>query len=330
MPGIEPHQLISFLRQIGLAGTCASSLWGLCFMYLASRKPAADPASVIFAWIALHLRFMVFAGAMLAISAWLALLFILPVQAHEGITLPVSKTEMLAAATALWPVYAFLALILLLGTTNKNFESRTTRRGLSFFYFFTFLASFLAISYYTDLANLPAREAIFHAFHGFHSVFTLGTVLTLDFLFLTSRGSEILRQHIFPLFPKISKVIWIGLSLDLFSVLLIFPEAVVLSPRFFFAQTVVGILIVNGVLLSGILTRHILKLLAEGKKETSKKWLLFASLSGTISVVSWTSITFVDFFPGLRLGYPALMGLYVLIILALFSIHEIWERKQSI
>ena len=35
MLGIEPHQLISFLRQIGLACAGASSLWGLCFMYLA-------------------------------------------------------------------------------------------------------------------------------------------------------------------------------------------------------------------------------------------------------------------------------------------------------
>lgn len=330
MLGIEPHQFISFLRQLGLAVAGASSLWGMVFMYLSSRKAPSDPGAVIFAWIGLRLRFIVFAGAILAIFAWLALLAILPTEAHEGITLLVSKNEMLYAAEALWPVYMFLALVFFLGATNKNFESRTTMRGINFFYLSTFIASFIAISHYTNLVRLPGQEAIFHAFHGFHSIFTLGTVLTLDFLFLTSRGSDILQQHIFPLFPKISKVIWIGLSLDLFSVLLIFPEAVNLSPRFFFAQTVVGILIINGVLLSGILTRHILKLLAAGRKETSKKWLLFASISGTISVVSWTSITFVDFFPGLGLSYPALMALYVLIILVLFSIHEVWERKQSI
>lgn len=328
--GIEPHQFISFLRQLGLAIAGASSLWGLVFIYMSSKKTTSDPGAVIFAWIGQRLRFMVFTGGMLAIFAWLTLLFIIPAAAHEGITLPVAKNEMLYAVRMLWPVYTFLALVLFLGAINKNFESKTTRRGLSLFYLSTFLASFLAISYYTDLGRLPMSEAIFHAFHGFHSIFTLGTVLTLDFLFLTSRGSNILQQHIFPLFPKISKVIWVGLSLDLFSVLLIFPGAVNLSPRFFFAQTVVGILIINGILLSGVLTRHILKLLGEGRTETSKKWLLFASVSGTISVVSWISITFVDFFPGLSLSYPELMGLYALIILVIFSIHEIWEHKQNI
>lgn len=90
-----------------------------------------------------------------------------------------------------------------------------------------------------------------------------------------------------------------------------------------------GILIINGVLLSGVLTRRILGLIQQGKSEASKKWALFASVAGVISVTSWMSITFVDFFPSITLSYAQLFGAYIIIIITLFIGHEIWERYDK-
>lgn len=329
MFGIELYEFISFLRQLGLAVAGAASLWGMVFIYLANKRAANDPANVMFAWVGMRLRYLVYGGGVLAIGAWTAVLMLVPAQAHEGITLISNQAQYLAAARVMTPAYALLGVLLLAGLLFKNFKRRSTRRGISILYLLVFLTTFIAISYYTDWVGLSWKEMVFHAFHGFHSIFTLGTVLVLDFVFISSRSSNILQQHIFPLFPQISKVIWIGLSLDLLSVLLIFPDAVILSSRFFFAQTVVGILIINGVLLSGVLTRRILSLIKQGKSEASRKWALFASVAGTISVTSWMSITFVDFFPGISLGYGQLVGVYVTIIILLFIGHEIWERYDK-
>ena len=326
MFGIEPYQFISFLRQLGLAIAGAASLWGMVFLYLASKRTANDPSGVVLAWIGLRLQLLLYGGGILALGAWTIMVSIIPASAHEGITLISTKAQILAAAQTMTPVYALFAVFLVLGLFVKNFKLKTTHGGISWFYAFSFLLVFVAISYYTDWRGLPMEKIVFHAFHGFHSIFTLGTVLTLDFMFISSRSSVILQQHIFSLFPKISKVIWIGLSLDLLSVLLIFPDAVILSPRLFFAQTVVGILIINGVLLSGVITRRILSLLEAGKHEQSKAWMLFANVAGIISVSSWMSIYMVDFFPQLTLTYGELLAVYGGIIAVLFILHELWER----
>jgi len=325
MFGLETYQFISFLRQLGLAVAGAASLWGLVFIYISSKKSKDEPSGVVLAWIGLRLRWLVYGGGLLAISSWFVLSSIFPVIAHEGVTLVTEKWQVLQAIKDMTPVYLAFTLLLLISLLFKNFKLWISKKGISWFYLASFVLVSIAISYYTDFRGLPLGERVFHVFHGFHSIFTLGTVLTLDFMFLSSRSSMVLQQYIFPLFPKISKVIWVGLSLDLLSTLLIFPDAVILSPRFFFAQSVVGILIINGVMLSGVITRRILKLLEEGKRETSKRWMLFANIAGTISVTSWTSITFVDFFPNITFSYLELMGIYFSTILIIFVLHEIWE-----
>lgn len=325
MFGIETYQFISFLRQFGLAIAGAASLWGMVFMYLGNKKEQNDPASIILIWIGLRLRWLVYGGSILAIGSWVVFIGLSPAYAHEGVTLISSFGQYFRAAENLFPVYVSLLVLLCVGLIKKDFKLSSTRKGISWFYLCSFILISIAISHYTDFQGLSSHQIIFHIFHGFHSIFTLGTVIVLDFMFLSSRSSSILQQHIFPLFPQISKVIWVGLSLDLLSVLLIYPEAVILSPRFFFAQTVVAILIINGVLLSGVITRRVLTLINSGQSESSKRWILFSNIAGTISVTSWMSITFVDFFPNITFSYPELMGIYVLIICTLFVLHEIWD-----
>lgn len=326
---MEFYQFISFLRQLGLAVSGAACLWGLVFIFLSRKKGVTEIYSHTLEWMGRRLSWLLYGGATLALVSWTVLLSLNSVSAHEGITLTVPYEDALRAATHLVPVYALLALSLLAGLFFKNFRHKIIWSRFSLFYLINFVLIFVAISYYTDLTVLPLSEASFHIFHGFHSIFTLGTVLTLDFMFLSSRSSDVLARHIYPLFPQISKVIWIGLSFDLFSVFLIFPEAVVLSSRFFFAQTVVGILIINGVLLSGVITRKLLAFI-HNSSELPKKLSLVASLCGTISVSSWSAITFVDFFPSLTLSYWALVGIYMLLITVLFIGHSVWERLDVV
>jgi len=329
--GMELYQLLSFGRQLGLSVAGAASLWAMVFLYLAHNKKVEDSAGIFLTWIGLRMRWLVIGGGFMAFVMWSALTIILPVSAHEGVTLVTNKEGVLSAMNLMTPLYILIAGFSFFALVQyKNpYILFNSKRGVSWFYITTFVLSSIAISYYTDLRGLPANESFFHIFHGFHSLFTLGTVLCLDFMFLSTQNAPFVQKHIFPLFPQISKVIWVGLSLDLLSTLLIFPDAVALTPRFYFAQIVVGVLIINGILLSGIITRRILKNIKEGHIERSLRWERFATIAGAISITSWLSITFVDHFHYMNISLDILFGLYILVITTIIVGHEIWNKIDT-
>ena len=327
MWGMEFYQLLSFVRQLGLALAGGASLWAMVFLYLAHKRKLEDSGGIFLDWIGLRLRWLVGLGSLLAVLGWLSLMMIVPSFAHEGVTLVTEKMDVLTAMGATSPLYVILLIVAILIVRHRKNPAKlyNEKKGTSWLYITSFVTASLAISYYTDLTSLPLKEVIFHMFHGFHSIFTLGTVLTLDFIFLSTQKAPFVQKHIFPFFSKISKVIWIGLSLDLLSTLLIYPEAVATTPRFFFAQSVLGILVINGILLSGVITRRMLHNIHIGHKEASKKWELFATIAGAISITSWASITFVDFFHGLDVKLWQLFSIYIAIIICAVIGHSIWN-----
>ncbi len=331
MWGMELHQLISFGRQLGLAVMGAASLWGMIFLYLAHRKRMTDSAGIFLSWMALRMRWLVVGGGLLGIFAWFALTFFTDVNAHEGVTLVTIKNGVIDGMLLMTPVYIaiLVSIVFAVFTYKKPLSIYNRKTGFSWFYLTTFILASIAISYYTDLRGLPVNETVFHIFHGFHSIFTLGTVLCLDVIFLSTQGAPFAQKHIFPLFPQISKVIWAGLSLDLISTLLIYPEAVALTPRFYFAQTVVGILIINGILLSGVITRRMLQNIEEGHKEKTIFWEKFATVAGAISITSWTAITFVDNFHDMNVSLGNLFLIYVLVIISIIFVHEVWNKLDT-
>ena len=322
-------ELISFMRQAGLAIAGAACLWGTVFGIMSYRNKANMTGSIIYQWLARRLMWLLYTGAIISVVGFVILLLLFPASAHEGITLVPEIAEITRALYATAPVYIAWLLLLVWGFSSLRFRTHLTYKGWSWFYLLNFFLIAVLISFYVDIEGGPLQHVIFYAFHGFHSIFTLGTVIVLDFIFLSSKSSQILQQHIIPLFPKISKIIWIGLALDSLSVLLIFPEAVILSPRFFFAQTVVGILIMNGILLSGVLTRRMIRTLNKGEEPLSGRWLLFADIAGSISITSWMSITFIDFFDGITFSYPQLLGIYVVAIAMVYTGHAVWEKFDT-
>lgn len=324
--GMELYQFVSFLRQVGLAVSGAASLWGILFLLIGAKKSSTDPSGVILTWIGTRMQWVIYAGGLLAIFSWLFLLSLSPASAHEGVVLITEKMQIIQAAVTMTPLYIFLISIIAFALIFRNTKHYlyNVKTGFSLFYVINFITVSILIAYYTDWTGLPASEMIFHAFHGFHSILTVGTVLVLDFMFLSSQKSPLVKKKIFPFFPQISKVIWIGLSLDLLSTLLIYPDAIVLSPRFYFAQIVVGILIVNGILLSGILTRRILSNLHEGRIKETAKWELFASIAGAISVTSWIAITFVDYFHYMTIPLYVMFLVYGAVIAGIILVREMW------
>lgn len=322
----ETLELALFFRQLGLALAGASAFWGLFFVWQSYRRDESTTSSIMYEWTARQLRIPFFGGFLLSTMSWLAIELVPLVHAHEGVRIVPSVEEVFAGMDMLGPVYIIWTALLLGALLSRRTSYDVVSKNLGWFYSIQLMIIFLLITF-TGIGDYTSSEWAFFMFHGFHSIFTLGTVLVLDFLFLGVQKSVVGQQHLFPFFPAISKVVWVGLALDLFSVLLVYPEAFVIEPRFFFAQTVVGVLIMNGILLSGVIARkmHSAVMEPDGQPLTNH-WKTFANVAGAISVTSWTAITFVDFFTHIALSYTQMIAIYLLVIVFLYIAHEIHDR----
>jgi hypothetical protein len=322
MIGIDIYEIASFTRQVGLALAGGMSLWGFVFLMVSRYRTQNPEKKQVLEWAGHRLFFGSLIACVLASISWLILWSTWPALAHEGITLYPSSNEYARAFFMMVPwhiVWIFFAASALIFYTwfRGAFE-----KMLPWVLGIQFGITSVLISVYAWTGSLFSAEQVFYYFHGFHSIFTVGTVLTLDFLVLSSRRSLTRQLYLFPFFPNISKIIFIGLGLDFLSVALVFNQALEFSTRFFVAQTVVSILIINGVFLAGPLTRKILHEVKSGRF-LSGAWKKVAAVSGSISIVSWVTITFIDYVPRINVSYGNIMTIYAGVILTAIMVNYV-------
>jgi len=328
MFGIEFSEIVLFGRVLGGALAGAAALWGLVFSALKHKhRQGNKDRCIVYEWISERLLLPFFVGVLISIVAWLASVLVVPVGAHEGVALVSSLAQQANALAFYSPLFFIWIGVAVIGLFTLGIKPTIFHRHISKFYALNFALAFLllALSTWTGGFN---REQWFFILHSTHSIFTLGTVLILDYLFLVSKSSDILKQHIYPLFPIISKVIWVGLGVDFLGVLLVYSQALETVPKFFFAQTLIGILIINGVLLAGPITRRLIASIKEGGK-LKQRWQLIGDVAGTISITSWFAVTLIDAFKNLTIGYGTLMLLYISLIVLLFVGRLIWGHLQK-
>jgi hypothetical protein len=326
MFGIELTELLLFGKQVGISLAGAAALWGFVF----SRKDfhcSKDKPCVIYDWIAVRTLPLFVSGVGIGSLSYLGLLMTIPASAHEGISYVPTNPEIIRSFDILTPLF----LLLLLATVAMLFAPRkegdTFANNITYFYIGTFLLSFFITSFPGWRGTFDARQ-IFYIGHGFHSILTLGSVIVLDYMFLLSKRAKILKEHIFAVFPTISAVVWFGLAFDFISALFIIGG---FDPttKMIFMQTVIGVLIINGVLLSGPLARKMLASVKPDGKELTPSWEMTANIAGVISITSWTTITFVDSFENLTFSYLEFSGLYLAFVLIAFSGHMLVEWYQN-
>jgi len=327
MFGAELTEFALFGKQFGLALAGAASLWGVVFVKR-NKHGKQKEECLIFEWLASRLLIPLSIGLGTAIISWTVLLSILPVYAHGGISLVPSDMQIVDALKNTSFLFHLWIAVSIVGFVLKKTKPTTFYNQLDTFYGiqFVIIVLLMAIPAWTGEFG---RAQLFFAGHSIHSIFTLGTVLILDFLFLLSASSVLLKQHIYPMFPTVSKVIWVGLGIDFASVALVFNGAVAITPKFLFMQTVLGILIINGVILAGPIGRKLVDSVKEHGEAMGRKWITIASVAGVISVVSWSTNTFVDSFQHLSLSYLQFLLIYIGLIVVLYLGHELIERLQK-
>ena len=186
--------------------------------------------------------------------------------------------------------------------------------------FFFIMLSIMLLYPWGDFESM--RDSVSSGLHNWHSILTIGSVIIIDFLYIVLRFS--LRPLVARIFPMITAGIWIGLGIDFVSSGLIFNEEFLLTDKFLFTQTLIGIVIINGVLLSGPIARAILAFQARMKSEVVSPQLhRMIGISGSFSLAAWLSNGALDGFRTLTLSYWQL-GLFYILFVALIFLSRNW------
>jgi len=317
MFGITIDDSLRLVVQLGLAVAGAASLWGLVL----TRKAATHPEErESFYKIAKLVGKLFFIGISVFLIAWWAMnVFILTptAAAHEGIRLsPTVENLRNGFAISQYLVLAIMAVLLgyLILKVSKKwiFEKHASAFfGLNFV-LLTLVAFFIVFTGKFD------GDQLSFFLHSWHSVLTVGTVIVVDFFYTIVRDTN-LKRTLYNFFPIMSAAIWIGLGLDFISVVFVYEHAISLTQQFYFSQTVVAIIVINGSLLSGKINDLLTNSVKPGAQGLNQSTLRLMGLSGSVSIISWLSITFVDFFE-LTLNYWQLIPIYLAgIIIAYFA-----------
>ncbi len=317
---------IRLLTQLSLAIAGASAFWGYVLTQRAKKDP--DHKDEYEKIIEIVAKIFAFSSTLFLLLWFFAYIFIFPAIsfAHEGIKISPVYEYIRNGFTVNAFFVVILSILVFLGLKYLIFNKEKFYNSASKFFFICFLLIATIISLQVFKGSFD-KEQFFFIFHNFHSIFTLGSVILIDILYLTTFKNNSLKQIVYNFFPWISVGIWVGLGLDFASVFLILPEALVLSPQFFFSQAVVAIIILNGTLLSSRVNDYLLDSLKP--IETRKFQASFKQIfhwSGSISIVSWLTISSVDFF-NFNASFLILFASYIGLIFLARAVYEIINRK---
>lgn len=142
-----------------------------------------------------------------------------------------------------------------------------------------------------------------------------GAAFTTDAMFFSAFRDMKIDKTEFRLVKVGSTMVWIGILMLLVSGYLLFslnPERYMASSKFLVKMTVVGIIVVNGLILHTkvmpFLSKYIGKSLKKDSEFLSRRGLLMTS--GAISATSWITALILGALRGVPMSYFALFGLY--------------------
>ena len=303
MYGFELVPFLRFCVQISAVIAASASLWGMFFAFKAKREKDAE---IKWKWYKLAKGTLVIFGAAVSVflAGWWALaIFVFPlgVVAHEGVVhsldFPRQYVQNGFNVNVFWvsvlsALYALAAIVYL--AKGRSFEF-FKKYSLPFFG-----ANFVLLSVIISLSLFSGKlgmEQLVLSLHNWHSIMTLGTVIIVDSMYLYTINRQELKKVLYPIYPLMSVSIWAGLGLDFITSLLVvgggFPD----TTQFIFNQMVVVVLILNGAMLSVRINDKLIELVRGDKiLSMGKKWTTIIQVSGSISIISWFTITFLDFF----------------------------------
>lgn len=184
---------------------------------------------------------------------------------------------------------------------------------------------------------------LFYVLHIIGTALGVGGATVSDFLFLRSVRDRKISSDEFYLLTSISRILWIGLALLIFSgagilvVKYLTIGSVVVSGMFYAKMTIVLIILLNGLAFKKFVF-PVLKASVNRPLQDSvfvkKLWVL--SFVGTISIVSWYSTLLLGALRTFELPYIFVMTLYDFLVVGgtifgyLFFSHLIFAPRHKV
>jgi len=165
-----------------------------------------------------------------------------------------------------------------------------------------------------------APPIIYVIFHIFGAILGAGSAYVSDSMFFLSvKDSKFSKKEIE--FLRLgSKLVWLGVAILVISGTLLFlqdVEGYLASSKFLAKMTIVGIIIVNGLVFHfahmPIINGHAGKALVRSKEFRKKASGIVAS--GALSMISWTATVVLGVLPYVPWSYWTIMGLYIAIVI---------------
>lgn len=328
MLGNEIVAGIFFVQQAGLALAGAAALWGI-FFFLNARNSREEGKKKACIMIASRLLFPWNLGVSISLAAWIikiATSFAYPeLYSSAGGVLQFSAVT----GMAVFPIWAILVALAITGFVLADMNEEKFISRVNIFYTVAFIVVFIAISFPTGIGRLDI-DRLFFIKNGFPLIFTLGTVIVLDFIFFFTRGSLRAKRQIYPFLPTLNKLVWVGLGIFIVVDGGLFSQPF-LSSHFFFIQTLVGILIVNGMLFTGPLMEKLIIGVSDRQvKPLEEIWVTISNISSVITFSCWTSITYITFFHSFNIGFWTLFIIFAAKTAAVYGIYLIIEHLTDI
>jgi hypothetical protein len=162
-------------------------------------------------------------------------------------------------------------------------------------------------------------KTLFIILHIFGAILGAGSAFLTDAMYFTVVKDKIITDSELRFIKLGSTMVWGGIFLIIISGLLLFsldPEVYLNSNKFLAKMTIVGILVINGLVFHfehlRTCAEHIGEHLPSSKVWRSKSIILYAS--GAISVVSWISTIILGVFRGVPYNYSTIMLVYLLVL----------------
>lgn len=147
-----------------------------------------------------------------------------------------------------------------------------------------------------------------------------GGAFVSDALFLSSVKDQKISHTELRFLMIASKVVWTGIVILIISgigIVLLDPEHYLSSSKFLTKMSIVGIIILNGIVFHTVhlprIARHAGAHFPSSDEFMRKKWLMVAS--GAISISSWTFALILGALSSVPYSYSTLMTVYGLIII---------------
>ena len=311
---IEIPNLVRFFTQSAASIAGATALWYLIFSIKARRSPAFEKKHF---YSLMRLLAPLFWASLLVflVGWWIAALIFFPSDlfAHGGVVKK-SVYEYIKNGFNVNLVWVlFITIVGFAGAWTSMYKKELFQKYAVPFFLTQFVLLSLVLLFSTFTKSFGKEQIVF-SLHNWHSIITLGTVVVVDILYLLTLRKDNLKRVLYPIFPLISVFILTGLGMEFLASLLVFNKSLAITSQFLFNQTIIAILVLNGVLLAGRINRVLINLIKPNRVLTlsgSLKKML--RISASVSIVSWVTVTFIDFFD-IPLAYYQFFIIYLFFI----------------